>query len=343
MDGEASDQTSTAANSVAPFNYGALGLTPPGLKDAGDDTSGSGVVKGTGLNVPYYLDPHSGDAAKKDAGSAVYDAASDPGPSVPVRKTLDISGKLMQNGYTQRPFSADTVDRIEAMSPYINYYSARYGVSSLAVGGAIAEEYDSRGEPFIFGHATGAKGYFYDRVQDRIIPNLPDSGSDRVFEGMLPAYTGSPRWMTSDVGAGNVRLGTALRLWRAAPQEFPPWVDDERKLAAYTISDQGNAQVAAMYMAKGQQFVRALLPQTQSNVPDDYYSALQVDYFREGPETLMDRVVNSRWAPHYGPEITDQFLSGSLSIPDSALPHPGLGTRVLNSRKQLQDALGIHP
>jgi hypothetical protein len=341
MDNETSD-ASVAKDATATINYGALGLTPPlELPDAAG--AGSGAMRSTGLVVPYYLDPHSGGAAQEGYAGAVGDAPSDALSVAPARQTFDISGKLEQNSYTRRPFSSDTVDRIAAMSPYINYYSAKYGVSPLAVGGSIAEEYDSRGNPFIFGHGTGAKGYFYDQVQDRMIPNLPDSGSGHVFEGLFPAYTGSPRWLTSDVGAGNVRLGTALRLWQAAQQEFPTWVDNKRKLAAYVISDQGNAQVAAMYTAKGQQFVRSLLPQTQSVLPDDYYTALQVDYFREGPETLLDRVMNNRWIPHFGNDITDQFLSGELSIPDSALPHSGLGARVINNRKQLQDALGIHP
>ncbi|MGH6707505.1 MAG: hypothetical protein ACREEK_00915 [Bradyrhizobium sp.] len=263
--------------------------------------------------------------------------SADSGRQQPVIKRPGVE-RLSNNGDSRKPYSADTMQKITEMAPLIKRFARERNLPVLAVAGSTAEEYDSRHKAF------GSKR-FYDEWQDAVIPQfsgIPLPGLSRPDGRVLPAYPGSPGYMQNDLGPANIRMATAAKLFKDSPGAFPPWVRDLPTLAEYVVSDRGNAQVSAMYIDEAKKNIDRLLANTEAPLTSDYMTAMYVDYFRKGPETLMKQIIENRFNS-YGAAKMEGFLNGSVPIPTSALPEAAYGARVVRNKRQIYDALGLDP
>lgn len=241
-----------------------------------------------------------------------------PHPSCPSAKIMVVFlrvrapgfSSLMTDEYVQTPYSKDTVNQIRLMAPDIKKFAEQYDVPPLAVAGSIAEEFDARKKYW------GLKGAA-DSIQDSIAAH--------------PTLERPAKWLADkagvgwDLGPSNSRPGTAKNLIDSAPEEFPTVNrSDSTSIEAFSASNAGNAQLAAKYITWAKRDLEFIFLNSQRHVSDDYRTALYVDYFREGPETLLQK-------------ISAKALE--CPIPPQQMPMAYYGARAITNKQQLLGAL----
>src|SRR5271167_742277 len=209
--------------------------------------------------------------------------------------------------YEKRPYSDDTVAKIRQLAPYIKKFSDEYDVPPLAVAGSIAEEFDT---------SKGGKG-LVDWIQDHVAPTSLEGPAKAL------ANTFGLGW---DLGPANLRPTTSKDLVTDNPDEFPGVdPDDSNKVEAFSVTDSGTCQLAAKYVKKAKNDLVSLFSRTDVPLSQDYRTALYVDYFRQGPKTLWNKITKK---------------SVHIPVPPEELPTAGYGARVIAHKDQLLKALG---
>lgn len=245
--------------------------------------------------------------------------------------------RTIDAGDQKRQYPKWVLDKISSMRDAINHYSGKYDVPSLAVAGSIADEYETRGNHLgLKGLADGIQDYAVPRTGSHgWLPRTEIGGGNYPLAGEVPAYVDSPGFLRADVGAGNIGMRTAEYLYDRYRGEFPQRVKDPLSLARYAVSDEGNAHLAALYIKEAHDRLGTILAGSEAPLPPDYMTALSVDYFRDGPERLIDN-----YAGRIGQDKARDYIQGRKSIPVEDLPLPYHGVHVLNNAPGLRHALG---
>jgi len=172
---------------------------------------------------------------------------------------------------------------------------------------AIADEYNTR---------VGFKGIF-DWVQDEILINLmPDS-----FISLDAEIGITSKWLNAtkhDIGAGNIKLETAMRIFERYKTIFGKQINNWEELVDYIRTDAGTIHIATLVIKRAQ----FLFAPYVKNYPDELKEAIFVTYYKQGPSYLAR--FRSKPSHARNKEIT-----------------PGEGCRTYYQRDEFKKALGI--
>ncbi len=164
------------------------------------------------------------------------------------------------------PYKSSTFDLINEIAPIINFYSNMYGVSPIAIAGAIADEYNTR---------TGYKAML-DWLQDDIVLNWLPNFSIEVdaFFNYNSKLLNATR---NDIGIGNINIATAKNLYDQNKSKLPAnWTYSD--IIDYLRSNEGTVHFAALVVKKAESLFAAYTV----GYSEEMKEAISVTYYKQG-------------------------------------------------------------
>jgi len=206
------------------------------------------------------------------------------------------------------PYLADTFALIRKLGPEIRRRSQLVGVPPIAVGGSIADEFNTQ---------TGARTYldwFQDQVLlKRLLSNQAIERDHRLgFKSKLLNAT------MHDLGIGNIKLDTAMQMYNANQATFGKKIGSWSEMVEYILTDAGTIHIAALVIKQGQTDLTAYL----KGQPADVQEAILITYYKQGPNYV------TRYAER-------------LKKTPAATIQPGEGCRAFTQRTEFVKALGL--
>lgn len=206
------------------------------------------------------------------------------------------------------PYSDDTFKLITKLAPTIKKYSRKYNIPPIAVAGAIADEYNTRGKYL---------RAFVDWGQDVFISLL----SDRAIR--LDHKVGvNSKWLNAtkhDLGIGNIKLETAMKIYNYYKIIFGKQINSWDDLVDYILTDEGTVHIASLVIRKAK---FTMFPYFDSSYSDEIKEALYITYYKQG-ESFVTR---------YKAKPPHERKKGIT---------PGEGCRGFYQRDKFKTALGI--
>lgn len=206
------------------------------------------------------------------------------------------------------PYKDGTFEYIRSIAPQICEFSELNGVSPVAVAGSIADEFNTRG--------------LIDRFQDHVLlPSMTDAQVQLDVDVGIPSKYLNATY--HDLGKGNIQLKTAREMYEKYPDQFPDMTGTWPELVDHLTSDEGTAQVAALYIRHAEGELNRTLGR-YGQALDDYplqdREALLVTFYKQGPKFL-------------------KLIENKLKLDPNARVRAGEGCRVCLQSERLLDAL----
>jgi hypothetical protein len=230
------------------------------------------------------------------------------------------------------PYSKEAIDLVKKLKPLIIGYAQELNVNPIAVAGAIADEYSDNynwvdfihdgllstlsNETIVEKRSSLKKHKLYPIGKIELLEELPEQIKDPL-EALIAGYNGFVDGLnkvldkgadltTSDVGKGNIKLKTAMKLQNKYPVLFTKKMM-EREMADYLASDEGTVKLAALFMKHAEKILGKHL--TKFGKDEKIKTAFLITAYKQG-------------SSHFNDKIED-------AISNKKLYQPGEGNRVI--------------
>ncbi|WP_395822379.1 DUF4157 domain-containing protein [Archangium minus] len=170
---------------------------------------------------------------------------------------------------TEVDYDDETYRYIRSIASLINVISAQQGVSSVAVAGAIADEYNTR---------RGSRALL-DEAQDAVLDSLPEASIDvdRYFD----FHSKLLNTLENDVGMANIKVRTALELTESGELSVPGSPRSAIRVSEiinFLLTNRGTVTTTVAVIARAQRLFDSHL----TNYPREMRDAVYVEYFKQG-------------------------------------------------------------
>lgn len=178
----------------------------------------------------------------------------------------------------EKPLSESTINQLTLLDSIIVCYANKYNIPKEALSAAIGSEINRR----------VSIGKLIDNFQDDIF------NSQIVSEGFLNKQLNSKansKYLNitkQDIGLGNIKFETAVRIVNENPDEFL-FIHSMRDLIKYLLTTEGNIHIASLYILKG----KNLFNRYYKNSTQITKNAILYSFYKEGENYYFRYITNS--------------------------------------------------